>query len=125
MDNPRLERARRKHNALVAGLARMQAKRDKMLSSLMRNEKRIDLQIRAVTRSSKRMDRLAIAIHNGGPTMSAVPALIEAVAAKEVAAPPLNDKVPTFGKKKPTSAEHKTEAGPLPPRRTCKGIGWG
>jgi hypothetical protein len=112
----RLERARRKHNAEVALLNRMRDKREQMLAAFVRREKRIDLQIRTVTRSGKRLeklDRLAIATHNGGPTASAVPALITAVAAKPVAAP-LNDKVPTFGEKKPTSAEHRTEAGPPP-----------
>jgi hypothetical protein len=112
----RLERARRKHNAEVALLNRMRDKREQMLAAFVRQEKRIDLQIRVVTRSSKRidkLDRMTIATHNAGPTASVVPALIAAVADKPVAVP-LNDKVPTFREKKPTSAEHRTEAGPPP-----------
>jgi hypothetical protein len=118
-DSPRLERARRKHNAEVALLNRMRDKREKMLAAFVRQEKRIDAQIRTVTRSSKRLDkldRLTIATHNGGPTASAVPALITAIAAKTVEAP-LNDEVPSLRRKKKPTSGNTTEAGspPAPP----------
>jgi len=124
-DSPRVERARRKHNALVAGLARMQEKRVKLIAALSRNEKRIDLQGRAINRSGKRIDKLVnervvTITANGAYT---TPELVEA----NVSKPPagngeLNDPVPTFGKlgpehvkprKKPTSG-NTAEAGPPP-----------
>jgi len=114
---PNIDKAKAKHNKLVAGLARLQAKRVKLLATQTRNEKRIDKQIRAIARSSKRLNRLAIVTHNAGPTASAVPVLIDAVAAKPTEHH-LNDAVPSFGKTEPAPGEHQPGTGPTPTAST-------
>jgi len=118
-DSPRVERAIKKHNALVTGLDRMQAKRLKLIAALSRNEKRIDLQSRAIARSGKRIDKLRLEgkTYTAGPTSSAVPVLVEAVAAKPIEHK-LNDDVPSFGRKKSTPAGTQTEVDP--PRTPTK-----
>lgn len=56
---PHIERARAKHNELVAQLAKLNDKREKALATLIRIDAKRTSAIRAIARSTKRMDRAA------------------------------------------------------------------
>jgi hypothetical protein len=92
---PSIERARAKHNELVAQLGKLQIKEDKQADTWTRTRAKKAGVIRAIGRSSKRLEKLqAAAIHTNGPTATPVAPLIEEVATKPPAAAKLNDPVP-------------------------------
>jgi|SRR5215471_4181076 len=95
-----VERARARHNGLVDELTRLNQRLDKLDEQRMRAVAKKKRLIASVSRSSKRIDKLvAVATHTNGPTATVAPVLIEKVATKPTTAP-LNDDVPTFGKKR-------------------------
>jgi hypothetical protein len=97
---PTLERARAKHNEIVAQLAKAVAAKDKALNVLIRREaKRVECE-RAVIRSAKRLDKIrAAAVHTTGPTGSVADNLLADVVSKPTPAAKLNDPLPTFARR--------------------------
>src|SRR5262249_22841702 len=96
---PSMDRARAKHNELVAQLAKLQARENKYLDRAFKTRTAKDKVVRAIARSSKRLEKLAAAMtHNPATSASVVDPLVEAVDTKPTVAP-LHDDVPTFGTK--------------------------
>jgi hypothetical protein len=94
--NKQSDRARAKHQVLVADHMKLMTRRDKLLETLVRIELRAAKSKRAIARSQKRLNKLVIALHNCGPTASPVPDLIRAVANKPASTDSFNDELPAF-----------------------------
>jgi DNA anti-recombination protein RmuC len=73
-----LDKAKTKHQKLVANHMRLATRAKKLMDAQMRVQAKLSKSEKAISRSQKKLDKLVAGkTHNNGPTASVVPEVVE------------------------------------------------